>query len=61
MKLSNSLCFLCAFLVSMLVGCYAQMSEEEELEILRAHNVYRGQVDPISTNMEEMVGESISS
>lgn len=31
------------------------ISEEEQAEILRAHNLFRGQVDPIATNMEELV------
>ena len=35
--------------------CEAQMSEEEQVEILRAHNTYRGQVDPVAINMEQMV------
>ena len=55
MKYSGSLCIVLVLLVSMLTSSYAQISEDEEKEILRAHNLYRGQVDPISTNMEEMV------
>ena len=46
--------------LSLLAVCFlalasAQITEEEQQEILRAHNTYRGQVDPIATNMEEMV------
>jgi len=33
----------------------AQLKEEEQAEILRAHNLFRGQVDPIATNMLELV------
>ena len=62
MKCSESLCLLCSvFLLSVLIGCRAQLSEEDEVEILRAHNLYRGQVDPISTNMEEMVCITVNS
>lgn len=32
------------------------LSDAEKAEILRAHNYYRGRVDPIATNMEMMVG-----
>ena len=31
------------------------LSEEDKEDILNAHNHYRGQVDPISTNMLKMV------
>ena len=31
------------------------LSEDEKEEILNAHNHYRGQVDPIATNMIKMV------
>ena len=33
----------------------ARLTEEEQEEIVRAHNYYRGKVDPIATNMEQMV------
>lgn len=33
----------------------ARLSDEEKEEIVRAHNYYRGKVDPIATNMEQMV------
>ena len=46
---------LCLLTVSLFTFASAQLSEEEQQEILRAHNTYRGQVDPIATNMEEMV------
>ena len=37
-------------------GVYGQgLTEEEQEEILNAHNYYRGQVDPVATNMLKMV------
>ena len=37
-------------------GAYGQgLTEEEQEEILKAHNYYRGLVDPIATNMLKMV------
>lgn len=33
----------------------ASLTDEEKEEIVRAHNYYRGKVDPIATNMEQMV------
>lgn len=33
----------------------AEFTEEEKAEIVKAHNYYRGMVDPIATNMEMMV------
>jgi hypothetical protein len=50
----------CFYLISVLLltviaGSLAQLSEDEKAEVIRAHNLFRGQVDPISTNMEEMV------
>ena len=33
----------------------ARLGDEEKEEIVRAHNYYRGKVDPIATNMEQMV------
>jgi hypothetical protein len=44
--------------VSMLVFlglANASLSDEEKEEIVRAHNFYRGRVDPVATNMEQMV------
>ena len=49
---------LCGVLVLLAVsyGVYGQgLSEEEKEEILNAHNHYRGQVDPIASNMLMMV------
>ena len=49
---------LCGVLVLLAVsyGVYGQgLSEEEKEEILNAHNHYRGQVDPVATNMLKMV------
>ena len=49
---------LCGVLVllAMSYGVYGQgLSEEEKEEILNAHNHYRGQVDPIASNMLMMV------
>ena len=43
-------------LLSVSYGVYGQgLSEEEKEEILNAHNHYRGQVDPVATNMLKMV------
>ena len=39
----------------MLAVTQARLSDEEKEEIVRAHNYFRGKVDPIATNMEEMV------
>ena len=33
----------------------ARITDEEKQEIVRAHNYFRGKVDPIATNMEQMV------
>lgn len=33
----------------------ARLTDEEKEEIVRAHNYFRGKVDPIATNMEQMV------
>ena len=51
--------WLCGVLVLLAVsyGVYGQgMSEEEQEEILNAHNYYRGLVEPVATNMLKMVG-----
>ena len=50
--------WLCGVLVLLTVsyGVYGQgLSEEEKEELLNAHNHYRGQVDPVATNMLMMV------
>lgn len=39
--------------------CTAQFTDEEIEEIVRAHNSYRGRVDPIATNMEQLVSRFI--
>ena len=49
---------LCGMFVVLALSCgaYGQgLSEEEQEEILNAHNYYRGQVDPVATNMLKMV------
>ena len=33
----------------------ATLTEEEQAELLKAHNHYRGLVDPVATNMLRMV------
>lgn len=38
--------------------CTDQLTEEDNVEILRAHNTLRGKVDPIATNMEMLVSAS---
>ena len=53
--------WLCGVLVLLAVsyGVYGQgLTEEEQEEILNAHNHYRGQVDPVATNMLQMVSFS---
>ncbi len=55
MMSTNSIGILSLMAASLLAFASAQITEEEQQEILRAHNLYRGQVDPIATNMEEMV------
>ena len=50
--------WLCGVFVVLALSCgaYGQgLSEEEKEEILNAHNYYRGQVDPVATNMLRMV------
>ena len=42
-------------LLSLLTSAHARLTDEEKEEIVRAHNYYRGRVDPIATNMEQMV------
>lgn len=48
-------CLAIVFWMSLLARSSAQLTEEEAAEIVRAHNTFRGKVDPIATNMEEMV------
>ena len=36
-------------------GGRAQLTEEEKEEIVWAHNSIRGKVDPVASNMEQMV------
>lgn len=46
------------------VGVMSQsygLSDEEKIEIVRAHNYYRGLVEPLATNMERMVCEATRS
>ena len=53
----RSLELLC-YVISMLLFlgfAEAGLSDEEKEELVRAHNFYRGKVDPIATNMEQMV------
>lgn len=33
----------------------SRITEEQKYEIVRAHNYFRGKVDPLATNMEQMV------
>ena len=50
--------WLCGVFVVLALSCgaYGQgLTEEEQEEIMNAHNYYRGLVDPISTNMLKMV------
>ena len=52
---SQWLCVVC-IVVALSYGVYGQgLSDEEKQEIVNAHNYYRGQVDPIATNMLKMV------
>lgn len=46
-----------AFLLIVVNVSLAQLTEDEQNEILRAHNTFRGQVDPVATNMEQMVSQ----
>ena len=57
-KVSMSSQWLCGVFVVLALSCgaYGQgLTEEEQEEILKAHNYYRGLVDPIATNMLKMV------
>ena len=50
--------WLCGVFVVLALSCeaYGQgLTDLEKLEILNAHNYYRGLVDPIATNMLKMV------
>lgn len=33
------------------------LSHDEKLELLRAHNYFRGRVNPVATNVEKMVSD----
>ena len=56
--LSQWLCGVLALVLAVSNGVYGQgLSEEEKEEILNAHNHYRGQVDPVATNMLKMVSQ----
>ena len=35
------------------------LTDDEKEEVLRAHNYYRGLVDPVAANMERMVRNSL--
>ena len=54
MKTLELLCYVISMLVFLGLAS-ANLSDEEKEEIVRAHNFYRGKVDPIATNMEQMV------
>ena len=55
--ISQCLCGVLVLLLAVSYGVYGQgLSEEEKEEILNAHNHYRGQVEPVATNMLKMVG-----
>ena len=42
-------------------GSYGQgLTDSEKMEILRAHNYFRGVVDPVATNMLKMVRLSMN-
>lgn len=43
------------FALAILQLSHARLTDEEKEEIVRAHNYFRGKVDPIATNMEQMV------
>ncbi len=51
-----------SLLVLMLLGVVSVMSQsyglsdDEKIEVVKAHNYYRGLVEPVATNMERMVG-----
>ena len=38
----------------------ATLTEEEQAELLKAHNHYRGLVDPVATNMLRMVSAFVA-
>lgn len=54
MRFLELLCYVISMLVFLGLA-EANLSDEEKEEIVRAHNLYRGKVDPIATNMEQMV------
>ena len=47
--------FVFILLVSAAFCSAAQLTDEEKEEILRAHNTFRGKVEPIAIDMEKMV------
>ena len=51
----KTVCSASVVLLSLLISAHARLTDEEKEEIVRAHNYYRGKVDPIATNMEQMV------
>ena len=55
MRSFELLCYAAGIVVVFLGLANASLSDEEKEEIVRAHNFYRGKVDPIATNMEQMV------
>ena len=59
MKMQNFIFPTVTLLLALTYGALGQgtgLSEEEQEEILNAHNHYRRTVDPIATNMMLMVG-----
>ena len=59
-KLLDSL-IIFVLLLGLTTWAYAQFTDEEKEEMLRAHNNIRGKVDPVATNMEEMVTKNSDS
>ncbi len=57
MKIFASLVVLTVLgIVSVMSQSYG-LTDEEKIEVVKAHNYYRGLVEPVATNMERMVGE----
>ena len=44
-------------LLGLVASSIATFTDEEKEEIVRAHNNIRAKVDPVATNMEEIVSE----
>lgn len=60
LRISTMSQWLCVFVILAIshIGVYGQgLSNAEEAEILRAHNYFRGIVDPVATNMLKLVRE----